>query len=78
MIFATSLLLGITVMQLRSAAAVIIVAALIAFVFAVAKIVSAGIVPFSDLGWCVLGYNVGLAGIFLVALFPTRGQRLQK
>lgn len=68
MIFATSFLLGMTTAALRSAAAIVFVAILIAIAFFAAMIVGPGDVSYFELGISVLGYNAGIMALLTAAL----------
>jgi hypothetical protein len=74
-IFATAMTIGIVVGMMRSAASVVIVAALMGLTFVAACLLSPGPVSFLSLGLAVAGYNCALIGHVVVLMALDRGRR---
>ena len=72
MIFVIALLLGITVLELRSAAAVIFVAISIPVIFGAAEMATGGAVSWSELAFAMVGYNVSFLSLVVKAIFARR------
>ncbi|ARM86658.1 hypothetical protein RHEC894_CH00305 [Rhizobium sp. CIAT894] len=70
MIILTAAALGVSAGQMRSAAAIALVAALIGMTFAVAAITSPGPVSILAFVYAVLGYNAGLM-LFVLGLYAS-------
>ncbi|EJZ22053.1 hypothetical protein NE852_23170 [Rhizobium sp. Pop5] len=70
MIILTAAALGISAGQMRSAAAIALIAALIGMTFALAAICSPGPVSLPALVYAILGYNGGLI-LFVLGLYAS-------